>query len=220
MAYIDFIAKIHKSTPRDYLERVLRHDKAQCAEVAKAFGKEYWDGERKYGYGGYRYDGRWRPVAADLIAHYGLKPGDRVLDIGCGKGYLLADLAESLPGLQVHGLDISRYAIEHAKEEVRGALACGTATALPFPDRHFDLVLSLNTLHYLHIDGFCAAVRELERVKRGGSYIVLESYRSEAEKANLIHWQLTCECFYTPEEWEWLFDRFGYTGDYSFIFFE
>ena len=159
-------------------------------------------------------------MAEDLIRHYGLKPGDRVLDIGCGKGFLLADLAAALPGLEVRGLDISAYAVEQAREEVRDLLDCGTATALPYPDAHFDLVLSLNTLHYLYIDGFVAAIRELERVKRGDSYIVLESYRDEEEKANLIHWQLTCECFYTPEEWEWLFERFGYTGDYSFIFFE
>ena len=64
------------------------------------------------------------------------------------------------------------------------------------------------------------ALKEIMRVSRGKSYIVMESYRTEEEKANLLYWQLTCECFFTPAEWEWLFKEFGYTGDYSFIFFE
>lgn len=220
MAHVDFLAALHKSTKRDYLFRVLQHDKAECARVAKSFGKDYWDGDRRYGYGGYHYDGRWKPVAEALIAHYGLKSGDRVLDIGCGKGFLLYEMKLALPGLDVAGLDISEYALQNAKEEVKPFLLLGSATKLPWPDREFDLIISLSTLHYLFIYDFARAISELERVKRGGSYIVVETYRNEVEKANLIHWQLTCECFYTPDEWLWLFQRFGYTGDYSFVTFE
>lgn len=220
MPWVDFVSQLHKKTKRDYLERVARGDKAECAEVARQYGADYWDGDRKYGYGGYRYDGRWEPVARDLIRHYGLAAGSRVLDVGCGKGFLLHEMRKLLPALDVSGLDVSRYAIENAKEEVRPFLKIGEAQSLPYPDRRFDLVLSITTLHNLYLYDLAKALREIERVKRRGAYIVVESYRNEQEKANLLHWQLTCECFFTPKEWEWLFKEFGYTGDFSFIFFE
>jgi len=220
MAEIDFITDLHKRTPRDYLERVRRGDKAECAAVAKRFGEEYWDGDRKFGYGGYRYDGRWSVVARRLVEHYGLKAGSRVLDVGCGKAFLLYEMGRIESGLELRGLDVSRYALEHAKEEVRPLLDLGEAQRLPYPDGRFDLVISLTTLHNLPLPDLERALREIERVRRGAAYVVVESYRNEREKDNLLNWQLTCECFFTPEEWRWLFGRFGYTGDYSFIFFE
>ena len=219
MANIDFVGTVHTQTTRDYLARVLRHDKAHCAIVAKQFGFDYWDGDRRYGYGGYSYDGRWEPVARRMADHYNLQAGMSVLDIGCGKGFLLHELAHAVPGLRVCGLDISSYALEHAKPEVGRHLAQGSAVALPYEDASFDLVLSLNTLHYLRIFDLSKALREIQRVGRKDGYIVVESYRTEEEKANLLHWQLTCECIYTPAEWEWLFERFGYRGDHSFVFF-
>ncbi len=222
MAYIDFISTLHTTTARNYIERVARGDKAACAQVAKQFGRDYWDGDRKHGYGGFRYDGRWAPMAAEMIRHYGLRSGQRVLDVGCGKGYLLYELMTACPGLEVSGLDISAYAIENSKPEVRPFLSVGKAQELPYEDGQFDLVISITTLHNLYISGLAAALGEIERVKApgGGAYIVVESYRSEQEKDNLLNWQLTCECFFTPQEWAWLFDRFGYRGDYSFIYFE
>lgn len=220
MAHIDLLRTIHGSTPRNYWERVIGVDKAACARVAKRFDRDYWDGDRKHGYGGYRYDGRWRTLAEALIDRYGLKPGDRVLDIGCGKGYLLHDLARLRPGLEVAGIDVSRYALEQAMPEVKPSLRLGNATELPWEDRSFDLVLSINALHNLYNYELCRALREIERVGRGGKYIVVDSYRNEEEKVNLLYWQLTCECFYTPAEWEWLFGQCGYTGDYGFIFYE
>jgi SAM-dependent methyltransferase len=220
MGYVDFISILHTKTKRDYLERVIKYDKAECAQVAKRLDKDYWDGNREYGYGGYFYDGRWKPVAKKLIEHYGLKSGQRVLDIGCGKGFLLHEIKSLVPELEARGLDISRYALEHAQEEVKPFLDLGSACKLPYPDNYFDLVISLNTLHYLYVFELEQALKEIERVKSGKSYIVVESYRNEKEKNNLLCWQLTCECFYTPDEWKWIFEKFGYKGDYSFIFFE
>jgi protein-L-isoaspartate(D-aspartate) O-methyltransferase len=220
MAYVDFINKVHRSTKRDYLKRVTEHDKAVCATLACKFDKDYWDGERHTGYGGYRYDGRWHSVAEDMARHYGLKPGMRVLDVGCGKGFLLYEFTQVVPGIEVAGVDISRYGIEHAKEEVRPFLEVAGADRLPFPDKSFDFVVSVNTLHNLYLNELFAAVGEIERVGRGGKHIVIEAYRDEREKVNLMYWQLTCRAFHTPAEWEWIFRQAGYTGDYSYIVFE
>lgn len=220
MARIDFIQELHSSTKRDYVKRVVDHDKAECAAVARRFGAEYWDGDRRYGYGGYRYDGRWRPVAAAIARHYGLKAGDRLLDVGCGKGYLLHELAQEVPGLVVAGLDVSPYAIEHGKEQVQAAMRVGDARQLPYDDASFDVVVALGTLHNLPLEGVFQALGEMERVGRGDrKYFMVESFRNEREKANLLYWQLTCLSFHGPETWAWIADRAGYRGDHGFIFF-
>jgi protein-L-isoaspartate(D-aspartate) O-methyltransferase len=159
-------------------------------------------------------------VADALAKHYGLRAGQRVLDVGCGKAFLLYDLMQAVPGLEVRGIDISQYAVEHAKEEARPHLRVTSAASIPFEDATFDLVISINTLHNLYCFDLDKALREMQRVGKQNKYLVVESYRNEEEKANLLYWQLTCEGFYTPEEWQWWFDRCGYTGDHSFIYFE
>ncbi len=222
MAYIDFMSPLHKATTRDYLARVNDPDypKAKAAALAKQWGYDYWDGDRRICYGGYRYmPGRWAPVARAMVDHYQLKPGDRVLDIGCGKGFQLFELTQVLPGLQVRGLDVSTYAIEHAHPEMKALIDHGTAASLPYEDQSFDFVFTINTLHNLHNRDLEAALREIERVGKR-KYICVESYRNETEKANLLYWQLTCEQFNSPDDWQWWFDTTGYGGDHSFIYFE
>lgn len=222
MAYIDFMSAVHKATKRDYLARVNdpEYPKARAAELAKKWAYDYWDGDRRINYGGYRYiEGRWEKIARAMADHYGLKPGDKILDVGCGKGFLLFDFTKVVPGIEVHGIDISDYAIANAKDEIKQRLRVGSATELPWPDRYFDLVYSLNTLHNLHCYDLERALREMERVGKR-KYLCVESYRNEVEKANLLYWQVTCEAFNTPKEWEWWFSLTGYTGDYSFIYFE
>ena len=220
MREIDFLSALHRRAQRDYLARVNEFPKAEAAKVAKKFDADYWDGDRKFGYGGYKYDGRYRQVAEAMARHYGLKPGDSILDVGCGKAFLLYEFTQELPGVEVRGIDVSRYGIENAKPEVRPFLQVGNATELPFPDHSFDLVISITTLHNLYCFELDKALREIERVGKKDKYIVVESYRNEEEKANLLYWQLTCEMFCTPREWEWWYERCGYTGDYSFIYFE
>ena len=169
MAYVDFVGELHTRTGRNYLERVVDHDKAQCAEVAIQFGKDYWDGDRKYGYGGYKYDGRWRKVAEAMARHYGLKSGDKVLDVGCGKGFLLYEFTQVVPGIEITGIDISSYAIENAKAEVKPFLKNSNATNLPFPDHSFDFVVSITTLHNLYNYDLQKALQEIERVGKRAS---------------------------------------------------
>ena len=220
MVYIDFIEQVHAVTGRNYLERVTEHDKAECATVSKEFGKDYWDGDRKYGYGGYCYDGRWRTTAERMASYYDLKPGHQILDVGCGKGFLIYEFTQVVPGVEVAGMDISRYALDNAKVEIKPFLQAGNATDLPYESHTFDLVVSINTVHNLYNYELLKALKEIERVGKECKYIVVDSYRTEREKANLLYWQLTCECFYTPQEWEWMFELSGYTGDYGYVFFQ
>ncbi len=221
--YIDFMSPLHKATTRDYLARVNDKDypKAKAAELAKKFDYDYWDGDRRICYGGYRYmEGRWAPVAKAMIEHYGLKAGHKILDIGCGKGFQLMEFQKNLVGAELFGVDISRYALDNAHEDIKPCLQESNATQLPFADNSFDFVFSINTLHCLPCYDLEKALQEMQRVSKGKAYLCVESYRNEIEKANLLYWQVTCEAFCTPKEWEWWFEKTGYTGDYSFIYFE
>lgn len=219
MAQIDFVSSLHKKTERDYLAR-MTYEKPEIIEISKKYGFEYWDGDRKYGYGGFYYDSRWRVVAEEMAKHYGLKAGDSILDVGCGKGFLLYEFTQVVPGIKISGIDISGYAINNAKEEVKPYLRVGLAQELPYLDKSFDLVISITTLHNLFIYDVKKAIQEIERVGKKHKYITVEAYRNEREKFNMMCWVLTGECFFSVEEWEWLFKEFGFNGDYSFIFFE
>ena len=223
MAEIDFMSVLHKSTQRDYLARVNdpEYPKAKAAELAKKFSEDYWDGDRRICYGGYRYlEGRWEKVARAIAQHYPLPAKPKILDVGCGKGFLLYDFLKVVPDAEIYGIDISDYAIANSKPEIRDRLQVGNAIDLPWEDNSFDLVISITTLHNLHAYDLDLALREMERVGKQHKYLCIESYRNEQEKANLLYWQVTCEAFNTPEEWHWWFKHTGYTGDHSFIYFE
>ncbi|NJL55261.1 class I SAM-dependent methyltransferase [bacterium] len=215
-----FVTPLHQATQRDYLARMV-DDKVRCMKIAKQYGAEYWDGDRRYGYGGYRYiPGRWQPVAKALIDTYGLTAGSKVLDVGCGKGFLLHELLLLEPGLQVKGFDVSAHGIDGATDLVKPHLFLHSAQKpYPFSDGAFDLVISLGALHNLRLFDVSIALSEIQRVGRQG-YVMVESYRNEQELFNLQCWALTCESFFDAEEWIWLYQHFGYAGDYEFIYFE
>lgn len=217
---IEFITPLHKTTKRAYIDRML-DDKINCMLKAKEFGHDYWDGNRRYGYGGYKYiPGRWKSVAEKLIKHYNLTNDSSILDVGCGKAFLLYELKLLLPQLNISGLDISKYGLSMSISEIRENLFIHKAQdKYPFENNQFDLVISLGCLHNIKIFELEKALNEIQRVGKQG-FIMLESYRNEKEQFNLQCWALTCESFFNNEEWQWLYKHFGYTGDYEFIYFE
>jgi SAM-dependent methyltransferase len=183
--------------------------------IARKFGREFFDGDRRHGYGGFNYHPRfWQPVVPMLQAHFGLKAGISLLDVGCGKGFMLHDLADLIPGIVVKGVDISEYAIEHAIDDMRPHVQVANAQSLPFPDKCFDVVISINTVHNLDRGACGKALREIERVSRKGSYVTVDAHRTEEERKRMDAWNLTARTVMSVDEWKAFFAEVGYTGDY------
>jgi cyclopropane fatty-acyl-phospholipid synthase-like methyltransferase len=215
---VNLLARLPKSR-RNIAER----GSAKSPEVvakSREYGFEYFDGPREFGYGGYRYDGRWRGVAQDIVSHFGLAAGDRVLDVGCAKGFLVKDLMDVCPGLQAFGLDISEYALLRCEPEVAGRLHRASAESLPFPDGAFDAVVSINTIHNLERAGAARALREIERLAPGKGFVQVDSYRTAEQRALFETWVLTARFHDTPEGWTDLFRQSGYAGDYYWTIIE
>ena len=190
-------------------------------KLAKKYSKEYWDGNRKTGYGGYKYiNGYWDPIVNKLIKYYKLSNSSKILDVGCGKGFLLNDLKKKLPEIEVHGIEISKYAIKNSPSLVRRKIRNIKAQSkYPFKKNYFDLVVSFGCAHNLEIYDLKKYFSEITRVGKK-QFIMTESYRNNKELFNLQCWALTCESFFSPKEWKWIFKTFGYNGDYEFIYFE
>lgn len=182
--------------------------------IAKRFDKDFFDGERRHGYGGYRYDGRWLPVAKFMIEHYLLKPGSSILDIGCAKGFLMYDFLQADPKCSVRGLDISQYAKENAHENMSDFIDVGSAETLPYEDHSFDLVISINSIHNLPLEKCKQALKEIQRVTKKHSFISVDAWHTEEERQRLLDWVLTAETYMSVSDWEKLFKEIGYTGDY------
>jgi len=203
----------HPRTARDYDKRASEKT-IEVIRTAKQFGKEFFDGDRKCGYGGYKYDGRWKSVSKRMKEHYNLPDNAAILDIGCAKGFLLHDFKELMPNCTVAGVDVSAYAIENAMQSVKPFLKAASAEKLPYPDKSFDLVISINTIHNLPIERLKKALREIERVSRCNSYITVDAWRNEQERENLFKWVLTAETMMHVDDWKKLFDEVGYSGDH------
>jgi len=187
----------------------------EVRRIARQYGKDFFDGDRLYGYGGFHYHSRfWQPVIPDFISHFGLTSSSRFLDVGCAKGFMLYDLAQALPGIDLQGLDISEYAIEHAKPEVKPLLQVGNAKELPFEDDTFDVVISINTVHNLERDECAMALQEIMRVSKGKAFITVDAYRNEEDKQKMMEWALTAKTIMHVDEWKSFFSEVGYTGDY------
>jgi len=218
MREIDLLSALPR-TKRNIQKRKEAKD-PKIIEISRQYGKMYFDGPRDYGYGGYRYDGRWQPVAKDIATHFSLKPGDRVLDIGCAKGFLVKDLILAMPRLDAFGIDISEYALMHCEPEVVGRLLLGDCRKLPFPDNSFAAVLSLNTIHNFSRADAIIALREIERLAPGRAFIQVDSYLTPEQKEIFESWVLTARFHDYPAGWVDLFQEAGYTGDYYWTIIE
>ncbi len=216
MAEVDLLRTLPK-TKRNIEKRASVKD-PEITRISKEYGEMFFDGPRDYGYGGYRYDGRWVPVASDIIEHFGLKSGARVLDIGCAKGFLVKDLCDQ--GMDAFGIDISEYALMYCEPEIIGRLHLGTGSRLPFPDNSFDCVLSLNTIHNFKRDEAVVAMREIQRVSSGGAFVQVDSYLTPEQKEVFERWVLTAEFYDYPDGWREVFNEANYTGDYYWTIIE
>lgn len=210
----------------DSLPRTVRNvaarfeDKEKNRILALKFGREYFDGTREQGYGGYRYDGRWQNIAKRAIERWNLKPGDRILDIGCAKGFFVKDLRDALPGLEVVGIDVSEYALENAHPDAKPYLQKASCDALPFEDRSFKAAFAINAIHNLDRGGCLRALREIERVAPGGGFVQVDAYRTEQERKLFLEWMLTAKTFDTPTGWLSMFKQAGYMGSYWWTILE
>jgi ubiquinone/menaquinone biosynthesis C-methylase UbiE len=213
------ITSLHTSTKRNYLSR-MNDNKVKCMKKANKFDYNYWDGSRKYGYGGYKYiPGRWSKVAKKIIRNYKLNSKSKILDVGCGKGFLLKEIKNILPGIKIVGFDISKYAIKNSHPDIKKFLfKHDVRKRFPFKKKYYDLVISINTLHNLSLYDLSFALMECQRVAKN-KYVVVESFRNEEELFNLQCWALTCKSFFSPEEWKWIFKKNSFNGDFEFIYF-
>lgn len=210
---IDLLVNYPKSK-RDVEDRGQSKTEADRA-IARKFGKEFFDGDRSQGYGGFNYFSRfWQPVVPTLQQHFGLDSKSSLLDVGCAKGFMIHDLAELIPGITVKGIDVSDYAIATAIEDVRPHVQVADARKLPFDDNSFDVVISINTVHNLVREECGKALQEIERVSCGKSYITVDAYRTEEEKKRMYAWNLTAQTIMHVDEWKAFFEEVGYTGDY------
>jgi ubiquinone/menaquinone biosynthesis C-methylase UbiE len=190
----------------------------EIRRIARQFGRDFFDGERKYGYGGYRYHPRfWQPVVNDFVRQYGLDRHSQILDVGCGKGFMIHDFAQLIPGISVYGLDISVYAITNAIEDMKPFVFVGDAKNLPFADKTFDLVISINTVHNLPLPECEQALREIQRVTKRGAFITVDAYRNDEERKRMDIWNLTAQTYMHVDDWIRLFEKIGYKGDFHWF---
>ena len=208
------LLKKYPKTKRDLSKR--GNEKTEKDRIiARRFDKEFFDGDRKNGYGGYYYNSKfWSEVVKDLNNFYKLKNGSKILDIGCGKGFMLFDFMKLNPNFVLEGIDISDYAITNAVPEVKKFLKVGDAKNLPYEDNSFDLVISINTTHNLEINQCKKALSEMERVSRKDKYLIVDAYSNEIEKDRIFAWNLTAKTILSTNEWISLFEEAGYTGHY------
>jgi len=203
----------HPKTVRDYDKRAAEKT-PEIVKLAKQFGKDFFDGDRKCGYGGYKYDGRWKTVVKRMRDFYKLPEDSAILDVGCGKGFMLHDFRELMPKCSIAGVDVSEYAIGNSMPGVKPFLKIASAEKLPYPDKSFDLVVSVNSIHNLPLDRLKTALREVTRVSRAHAYITVDAWRNDREREQLFKWVLTAETMMHIDDWKKLFAEVGYSGDY------
>ena len=210
---IDLLKNYPKS--KRNLDKRLSEKSPEIVKIAREFGKEFFDGDRKFGYGGLTYNPKyWENVVKDFVEYYKIKPDAKILDVGCAKGYMVYDFKRQYPGLEIHGVDISEYAIDNCHREVKNNLQVGKAESLKFEDNYFDLVISINTVHNLELKDCVASIKEISRVSKGNSFITVDAYNSDEEKERMFKWNLTAKTIMSTNDWKNTFKKIGYNGDF------
>ena len=210
---IDLLKNYPKS--KRNLDKRLSEKSPEIVKIAREFSKEFFDGDRKFGYGGLTYNPKyWANVVKDFVEYYKIKPDAKILDVGCAKGYMVYDFKRQYPGLEMHGVDISEYAIKNCHPEVKDNLQVGEAESLKFEDNYFDLVISINTVHNLELENCVASIKEISRVSKGNSFITVDAYNSDEEKERMFKWNLTAKTIMSTNDWKDTFKRIGYNGNF------
>ena len=187
----------------------------QDRKIARNFEFDFFDGDRKHGYGGFNYNPKfWQPVIPSFQSYWNLSSSSSVLDVGCAKGFMMHDLKEIIPGIKVEGIDISKYAIANCIDSVKENVKVANANNLPFEDNSFDVVISINTVHNLDLENCAKALQEIERVSKGKSFITVDAYRNNEEKEKMYAWNLTAKTIMSVNEWIKFFKEIDYSGDY------
>ena len=209
---IDLLINYPKAK-RNLDDRVIQKTE-EVRQIARLFGEQFFDGDRKFGYGGFSYSPKyWEPVIPTFKEHFNLDNKSSILDVGCAKGFMLYDFMRLIPGIKIHGIDVSQYAIENVKQEIKNHCTVANATSLPFEDNSFDVVISINTIHNLDIEDCAKAIKEIERVSRKGSFITVDAFRNDEEEKRMFAWNLTAKTIMSVDEWNDFFNKNGYTGD-------
>ena len=210
---IDLLKNYPKS--KRNLDKRLSEKSPEIVKIAREFGKEFFDGDRKFGYGGLTYNPKyWENVVKDFVEYYEIKPDAKILDVGCAKGYMVYDFKRQYPGLEMHGVDISEYAIKNCHPEVKDNLQVGKAESLKFEDNYFDLVISINTVHNLELKDCVNSIKEISRVSKGNSFITVDAYNSDEEKERMFKWNLTAKTIMSTNDWKDTFKKIGYNGNF------
>tara|TARA_B100002019_G_C21069369_1_gene498212 strand:- start:47 stop:709 length:663 start_codon:yes stop_codon:yes gene_type:complete len=206
---------INYPKPKRDLESRLEGKSEEVRKIARKFGKEFFDGKRDYGYGGFNYHPRfWEKVVPTFKDFYGLKKGMKILDVGCAKGFMMYDFFRLIPGIEIKGIDISKYAIQKCLPEMKNKVEVANAKSLPFKDNSFDLVISINTIHNLNREDCAKALKEIERVSIKNSFITVDAFSNEIEKKQMYAWNLTAKTIMSTEDWKTFFEEAGYSGDF------
>jgi SAM-dependent methyltransferase len=184
--------------------------------IAWGLDAAYYDGDRRNGYGGFAYDGRWRRLIPRLAARYGLDARSRVLDIGCKKGFFLHDLKEAFPGITAKGVENHPYPLETGLESVRADMMLSPYHSLPFDDDSFDFVLAFSAIYMQTLGDVLKTLREIQRVGRGRAYVTVGAYSTMREREQFERWTLLGTTVLHVDEWMEVFQAAGYTGDYFF----
>lgn len=213
---IDFFSSSPKRSANKK-KNLLKRKKQITAEYLK-YGKDYFDNPNLgIGYGSYKYDGRYANVVKNLIEYYHLKPGMRVLEIGCAKGYILIEFHKL--GISVVGCDISKYALQNSHPNIsKNLILHDLRTNLPFADNIFDLVFGKEVLLHVKEEFLPNVIKECMRVSKTNVFFEIQVARNAKEINYMEQWDPTYNNPKKPDWWLNLFKKLNYNGDWHFKF--